>query len=316
MEIFITGIAGFIGSAIAKLLVNQSQFDEIGGLLLPGENTSLIDEFSSDLTLETASLLDFETIRDVIKKHQPNIIIHLAALSTVRQSFERALFFQEVNYLGTVNLVEAAIGLETQFKVFVFASTADVYGRQTIREPFSESTIPFPTNPYAVSKWAAEKYLEMAGMSREFPYIVLRPANTYGRSHTFSFVIEYLISSMLKGENPQLGTPGAIRDFIHRDDHVEAYMTALNANRHGTYNVGSGLERSLLDIAQFIAEEVGFEGTIHQGFPENYPLRPTAVDYVSLDITKITKELGWKPKIGLEEGIQRTIKEISQNLRQ
>jgi len=321
--LLITGSTGFIGSHLVKKLVDKYQVialvspSDIGVRPLP-ENASI----------EYADIGDFDLVKKILSKNQPKIILHLAALSPVRYSFENSGIYQKVNYLATINLVQAAMKIEN-FEKFVYASTMETYGWQPIKKLFTENLSLHPDSPYAVSKVAAEKYIQMVTRAFNFPAVVLKACNTFGRKNEKGYIVEYIVTEMLKGRNPQLGTPGAVRDLMYIDDHVNGYLKATEFKMPEikemnnilekdpiafTFNLGNGLEFTMREIAQKIGEIIGFKEEIKTGFPKDYPWRPSTAPYLSLNANKANKLLEWKPKVFLEEGLQKTIEFWKENL--
>ncbi len=142
---------------------------------------------------------------------------------------------------------------------------------------------------------------------------ILRPANSYGRKFDTSFMIEYLITQMLKGERIYIGAPDSIRDYMYVDDHVNAYVLAMrNAKAKGqVYNVGTTVGVSNKELALMIAKKIGFDKKkiVTGSYPTGYPYRPLISDQTSivLDSAKIRKDLNWTPKIPLDEGLDNVI---------
>lgn len=318
-KILLTGITGFIGSELARKLSETGNY-EIYGLVrhYSGHYPSTAQDFGPNVRLVTGNLMDHIRIRKLILDLQPIFVVHVGASTPVRYSFESPIEYQQIDYLATVNLVHSVLELPSQrFQKLIFASTMEVYGWQNSREPFLENIPLHPASPYAVSKVAAEKYIEMAGKAYDLPYIMLRPCNTYGRKHNASFIVEYLITSMLRGKTPFIGSPDAVRDLMYVDDHVEAYLTVLQSTiTEGTFNFGGGSTKTMGELAEMIKELTGYMGDIKKEFPENYPFRPIVEDFLSLNATRARSKLGWTPKVSLEEGLRRTIefwqKEISE----
>jgi GDP-mannose 4,6-dehydratase len=312
-KVLITGILGFIGSHLAERLVDEGY--EVYGVVrrVANRNLEIIKRILKDVTLVTGDITDYVSIRNALKTANPDIIIHLAALTPVRDSFERPFEYQQANLLGTMNVVHAMLELpDPQTRKLIAASTAEVYGLQET-EPLKESLALRPTSPYAVSKAAADLYLQMMFHTSNINGTILRPTNTYGRKFDNSFMIEYLVTQMLKGEKVYIGAPHSVRDYMYVNDHVNAYMLAIrNAKAKGqVYNVGTGIGTSNKELAETIAEKVGYEKKriTFGSYPPGYPYRPLISDQASivLDSTKIKKELNWSPQVHLSEGIDKSI---------
>lgn len=321
--IFISGATGFIGSHLVEKLVDQ--FDVVA--LIPSSDIG-IRKLPKGVWVEYGDLEDFIKIKEILAKVEPTIIIHLAAITPVRFSFENPEIYQKVNYLATVNLVNEAVKIPNLEK-FIFASTMEIYGWQTVRKPFKENLTPYPDSPYAVSKLAAERYIQMVSCALGFPAIILRPCNTFGRKNERGYLVEYLITEMLKGKSPYLGSPEAVRDLMYVTDHINGYLCALNFTLPQreeikkivreeptafTFNIGNGYEFTVKEIALKIKKLIGFGGEIKEGFPKDYPLRPAVAPYLSLDASKAKNLLGWQPKVSLEEGLKMTIEYWKENL--
>jgi nucleoside-diphosphate-sugar epimerase len=142
---------------------------------------------------------------------------------------------------------------------------------------------------------------------------IMRPANSYGRKFDNSFLVEYLVTQMLKDEDVYIGAPDSIRDYMYVDDHVSAYMLAINSKKADgqIFNAGTGIGISNKQLAESVAERIGYDKKrIKYGsYPPGYPFRPTISDqpYIVLDAAKIKKTLNWSPTVGLNEGIDKTI---------
>lgn len=312
-KVLTTGILGFIGSHLAEKLVDEGC--EVYGVVRRVANRSLevIKKILKDITLITGDITDYMSIRNALKTANPDIIVHLAALTPVRDSFERPFEYQQANLLGTMNVAHAMLELpDLQTRKLVAASTAEVYGLQE-REPLKEALTLRPTSPYAVSKAAADLYLQMMFHTYSLNGTVLRPANTYGRKFDTSFIIEYLVTEMLKGEKVYIGAPNSVRDYMYVDDHVNAYLLAIkNAKpKCQVYNGGTGVCTSNKELAEMIAEKIGYDKKriVFGSYPPGYLYRPPISDqpFIVLESSKIKKELNWAPKVPLSEGIAKVI---------
>jgi nucleoside-diphosphate-sugar epimerase len=321
--LLITGSTGFIGSHLTPELVEKYQVVSI----LPSSDIGM-RPLPKNVSIEHADLENFERIKEILLKIEPQIIIHLAAITPVRHSFENPYVYQKINYLATINLVETAVKIKN-FEKFIFASTMETYGWQPERKPFKENLPLYPDSPYAVSKVAAERYVQMAGHVFGFPGIILKPCNTFGRKNEMGYIVEYLIGEMLKGKNPQIGTPEAVRDLMYVTDHLNAYLKALEFTLPEsdqikqilaknptafTFNIGNGYEFTVREIAQKIGEIIGFKGEIKIGFPKDYPWRPSVAPYLSLDASRAREVLKWRPEVSLEEGFRKTIEYWKENI--
>jgi GDP-mannose 4,6-dehydratase len=313
VKVLITGILGFIGSNLAKRLVSDGC--EIYGVVrrVASRNLEGIKEICQDITLVSGDISDYVSVRNAVKTVNPDVIFHLAALSPVRDSFERPFEYQQANYIGTMNVAHSMLELQDpQTRKLIAASTAEVYGLQK-NKPMSEELSLNPLSPYAVSKAAGDLYLRMMFNSFSLNGTILRPTNSYGRKFDNSFIIEYLITQMLKGNKIYIGSPDSIRDYMYVDDHVNAYVLAMkNPQAIGQiYNVGTTIGVSNKELALMIAEKLGFSKAdiVLGSYPSGYPFRPQVSDQPSivLDSTKIKKELNWEPTVSLNEGLDKVV---------
>jgi len=312
-RILITGIMGFIGIHLAKKLVDQSV--EVYGVVrrVASRNMEVIRDLMQDVTLISGDVSDYVSTLNAVKTANPDVIFHLGALSPVRDSFERPFEYQHVNYIGTMNIAHSLLTLQDpQTRKIIAASTAEVYGIQS-NEPLKESLSLYPSSPYAVSKAAADLYLQMMFNSFNLNGTILRPTNTYGRKFDTSFMVEYTITQMLKGNKVYVGSPDSVRDYMYVDDHVNGYLLSMADKKANgqVYNVGTSIGVSNKELAIMIADKVGFDkkNLVLGSYPPGYPYRPLISDQSSIvmDATKMRKELGWKPTVTLAEGIDKVI---------
>lgn len=304
MKIFITGHNGFIGTHLVSRL-----------------------EKNHDLYYLTSDLRDHSTVLEELLACNPDIIVHLAARTEVQDSFYEQITFSEINYVGTVNLIEAAKEC-SNLKNFVFASTMEVYGWQPVsdlikrgvEEPgdifaFDEYTIPNPNAPYAVAKYACEKYLEYAHRSYGLPFTAIRQTNAYGRKDNDFFVTEQIITQMLKGDVVNLGYAEPYRNFIYIDDLLDAWQTVietLDKCNGDIFCIGPNNPIKIRKYVDMIAEKLNWAGTVNW---DTKPPRPGEIFLLNSTNAKITEKLGWEPKISLSEGLDRTIEVWKNNLK-
>jgi nucleoside-diphosphate-sugar epimerase len=296
MKLLLTGSSGFIGSHISPLLAHQFE----------------VHHLSSDL-------LDHSAVVEEVLRVSPDIIVHLAARTEVEQSFYEQVTFSEINYVGTVNLIEAAARIPN-FKNFVFASTMEVYGWQPISDDvknniipkefvaFDEHTQPNPNAPYAVAKYAVEKYLEYMHRSCDFPFSAIRQTNSYGRKDNNFFVTEQIITQMLA--NPveiNLGYSEPYRNFIYIDDLLDAWIAVItnpDKVQGKIFTIGPDSPIKIRDYASLIARKIGWTGTINW---DKKPVRQGEIYWLNSNHNLITQTLGWEPKTSLSDGLDRTI---------
>jgi len=311
-KVLITGVTGFIGSHLAKELLKRG--DKVYGVVRHTSHRNLkpIQTILDKIVLITGDLTSLYSMKNVMRSVDPDYIFHLAAISPVRYSFEHPFQYEVTNYVGTMNVIHALLKLpDYDRRRLVIASTGEVYGLQE-EKPFKEDLPLRPTSPYAVSKASADMYARMASLVYGIDCVVLRPTNTYGRRFQTGFIVEYVVTSMLRGTTVYIGASDSIRDYIYVSDHVRAYLLAMEKERARgqVYNVGSGCGISNKELASTISNIISFKGKIVFGmYPPGYPTRPIVSDqpYLVLDSTKINKDLKWVPKVSLDKGLREVI---------
>ena len=296
MKLLLTGSSGFIGSHLRPLL--EAQFD--------------VYNLISDLR-------DHEAIAKEVAAFSPEIIVHLAARTEVEKSFYEQVAFSEINYVGSVNLIEAASRLPN-LKNFVFASTMEVYGWQPISDEvvkniipkeyvaFDEHTQPNPNAPYSVAKYGVEKYLEYMHRSCGFPFSAVRQTNCYGRKDNNFFITEQIISQMLANPNEiNLGYAEPYRNFIYIDDLLDVWMEIITHPEKVQgliFTLGPDNPIKIRDYVNLIANKMQWTGTINW---DTKPKRQGEIYWLNSNCNLITKTLGWKPKTSLNDGLDKTI---------
>ncbi|RLE44330.1 hypothetical protein DRJ19_00590 [Candidatus Woesearchaeota archaeon] len=310
MRILVTGATGFIGSRLCERLVEEGY--DVWGLVRFTSNKRRIPDgikvFSADLT-------DPFSVAEAVKFIRPQAVFHLGAITPVSESFRQPKLYMETNYGGTINLAEACRKYCEDLRLFAFASTSEVYGNQ-IHFPVSEYNTPKPNTPYSISKYAAELYLRnYMHEAYKFPVVVARPFNTYGRAlvNQPHFVVEKIIVNMLKGvEKLSLGNPKIERDFMFREDHVNAYLSILQAIESGNfnsfgeaYNFCTGSCISIGTLVETIKSLTGWDGEVvwytH--------VRPCDIACLWGDYSKAKNTFNWQPKYDLTSGLKQAIKE-------
>jgi len=302
MKVLITGVNGFLGGYLASRLIKRGI--EVHGLYLGDEKQK-----DDRIICHRGDLLDYEAMGEILKGINPDFIYHLAAKTEVEKSFYDPIQFSEVNYCGTVNLIEKAKDL-TNLKLFVMASTMETYGWQPKPwKAFTEETEQHPNAPYAVAKIGCEKYLEYAGRAYKFPYTILRQTNTYGRWDNEFFVVEQIITQMLKNEDKiNLGYREPYRNFLYIDDLIDLYEVILDnpdKARGQTFCCGPNNALTIEELVDKIAEILDWRGSVEWN---TKPKRVGEIYYLNSSPAKAKRILGWEPKVSLTEGLKRTIK--------
>lgn len=260
-------------------------------------------------------------INKTLPEINPEIIIHLAALTPVSLSYERPIEYTETNYIGTLNLAHAAMKC-TNLRMFIYNSTSECYGIQE-DFPINESAELRPNTPYAVSKAAAEMYFKYyLGPGYNFPYFLFTPFNSYGRKDTNHFVIESIVTQMLSGDIVHIGDIRPVRDFVHIDDVMAAYDKVINGVENivgdkyimtnTKMNVCTGRGISIESLLGLVAQELDWNGTVK---PQTTYHRPTEIPKLIGDNTYAQMTFHWRPEIELEDGIRKTIEYWREKLR-
>ncbi len=322
MRIFVTGMTGFLGHQLSQILLTEGH--TLGTLarniaasdrttasntesMIRGEKQSGISYYFGDLT-------DYLNIHDVLSNFKPDVIIHLAAQTSVAYSFTHITEVFNVNFLGAVNMAEAARRAVPKLKRFIFSGSAEEYGIQT-KFPAKETAELHAASPYAVAKIATEKHLKYLYDAYGFPAIIFRNANSYGRKHNHQFVIESMIYQMLKGKSPvKLGDPTPYRDFIFQPDLLSAYVLAATSNNKKllgeSINIGTRKSISIRQLAEKIRKITGYKGKIQWN---SFPKRSLEIPKLELDNSKAKKLLKWKPKYTLDQGLKITASYYTNN---
>lgn len=250
-------------------------------------------------------LRDHFAVRKIVREIQPEVVIHLASISPVSYSYERPIEVIQTNFIGTVNLAEPCLREAPHFTHFLFAGTSEEYGNQE-NVPVKETAELRPNSPYAVSKVAADKYLQFMRDAYGFPVTILRNFNTYGRKNNTHFIVERIIAQMLQGETVRLGDPTPVRDFIYIDDHVNSYLMCLdNEKTKGeVLNFCSGQGVLIKQLVDLVSELADFKGELVWN---TIPARPLDIKVLIGDYSKAKRILGWTPKYTLKEGLKKTI---------
>ncbi len=304
-KVLVTGATGFIGKELTKKLTDMRKY-EVHVLERYVTGRYKMDE--SGVKKHYATLTDYVAIKRIIRKLQPQYMIHLAAVSPVAFSYDNYIEVTETNYLGTINLAEVCFREVSNFKQFIMSGTSEEYGMtlNTKTQRLTEDSNLHPNSPYAVSKVAADLYLRYMHEAYGFPCTILRPFNTYGRSDNNHFFIERTISQMLKNKEVTLGDPNAIRDWLFIDDHVDGYIKALgNKKAIGeTIQLCTGKGYTTKETAEIIAKLVGYMGKIRWNATQK---RPLDAKILIGDNSKAKQLMGWEPRYSLKEGLKKTI---------
>jgi UDP-glucose 4-epimerase len=296
----VTGGAGFIGSHV------------VDALLADGYEVTVVDDLSSgdaarvpaDAKLVELDIVDAPALDALVAEVAPRAIFHLAAQSSVVVSVENPGRDCEVNVRGTLNVLEAAGRIEAPV---VFTSTGGALYGDDAPMPTAEDRIPAPLSPYGASKWAAEAYVNTWSLSSGIPHAVCRLGNVYGprqSPHGEAGVVAIFSNHLYTGKTPKLyghGTP--TRDYVYVADVVSALLTA--SGRSGTYNIATSVETDVATVWSELSKAAG-----KQIEPELADLRPGELTHSRLDIARAERELGWRPRVPIAEGLRLTYESL------
>ena len=309
MKSVVTGGAGFIGSHLVDALIARG--DEVLVLddFSTGKHENLAAAVDLGATAQELDITDSGAVLDAIGSYSPQRVFHLAAQIDVRKSMADPGFDVRLNVLGTVNVLEAAARASAERFVFT-SSGGTVYGEGAGREdelPFLEDAPKRPDSIYGQSKLAAEGYAELYSRERGLPGVTLRLGNVYGPRQdpaTEAGVVAIFSELARDGGRPTVfGTGEQTRDYVHVADVVAAMLAADGSDRPGPFNVGTGVETTVLDLVELVASASGrddFE-------PEFEPPREGEVDRNVLDTTLAGREIGWQAERTISAGLEETL---------
>lgn len=297
MKILVTGGAGFIGSHLVDALVAAGHQVVVVDNLRTGKR----EQVNSAAVFENVDIVK-PTLVDVVSEHKPEVIFHLAAQGDVRYSVTDPVPDAEINILGSVNLLHAA--RQRQVRRIIFSSSGGaIYGDTAVR-PTPETHPAAPASPYGIGKLTVEHYLRV---ERQFGLstISLRYGNVYGprqRADGEAGVVAIFADRLLRGQPAVINGDGAqTRDFVYVADVVAANLAALASAVEGEFNIGTGREVTIRELAAMLRQQVG-RGDFTHG-----PAKPGEQQTSSLDCSLARRTLGWQPTVTLEEGIANTV---------
>ena len=349
-NILITGGAGFIGSHVVRLFVNKYPDYHIVNLDLltyAGNLANLKDiETKPNYTFVRADICDYERMVEILREHQIDGIIHLAAESHVDRSIKDPFTFARTNVMGTLSLLQAAKvcwNSEWEGKRFYHISTDEVYGALSMNHPegveppfsttasssehhlaygddfFYETTKYNPHSPYSAAKASSDHFVRAYHDTYGLPTIVTNCSNNYGPYQFPEKLIPLFINNIRKGKPlPVYGKGENVRDWLYVEDHARAIDLIFHEGKVAeTYNIGGFNEWKNIDLIKVMIKTVDRL----LGNPEGYSER--LITYVTdrlghdaryaIDSTKLQKELGWEPSLQFEEGIEKTVRWYLEN---
>ena len=322
--ILVTGGAGFIGSAVVRRLVaGGHRVINLDKLTYSGNLNSLRDVADApNYRFVHADIDDLEIVAALLAEHQVNAIMHLAAESHVDRSIDAPAIFVETNVVGTVALLNAALGYwrtlsDAKRSTFRFhhISTDEVFGDLPFDSGlFTEDTPYAPSSPYSASKAAADHFVRAWHETYGLPVVLSNCSNNYGPYHFPEKLIPLVILNALEGKSlPVYGKGENVRDWLHVDDHAEALELVVTRGAIGeSYNVGGRAERTNLQVVEAICDLLDQRRPLANGQPRRSLIafvadRPGHDRRYAIDASKIERELGWRAIRSFEDGLAETI---------
>jgi nucleoside-diphosphate-sugar epimerase len=301
----ITGIAGFIGSSLARAVLAQG--DEVRGIdNFSTGNRANLDEILREIDFREVDLLDLDALHDACRG--VDYIFHEAAIPSVPKSVLDPLGSNRANVDGTVYLLVAA--RDAKVKRVVYAASSSAYG-DTPSLPKHEGMVPNPNSPYGVAKLAGEYYMTSFYRCYGLETVSLRYFNIFGPrqdpTSPYSGVLAKFITQMLDGEQPTIFGDGAqSRDFTYIENAVKANLLAIQAPASQAagrvFNVATGERADLNQAFELLKKITGYSGNVKYA-----PARSGDVKHSLADLLRIEKHLGYKPTVNFEEGLRRTV---------
>ena len=322
MKILVTGGAGFIGSAVVRLAIARGHSAvNVDALTYAAclENVASVSK-SPQYFFEHADIRDRNALDTIFKKHQPDAVMHLAAESHVDRSIDGPADFIETNVNGTFNMLEAARsywqahGKPETFR-FHHISTDEVYGSlpSDPSAQFTEETPYDPRSPYSASKASSDHLVSAWHATYGLPVVLTNCSNNYGPYHFPEKLVPVIILNALAGKPlPIYGNGTNIRDWLFVEDHADALLLVLEKGAIGrSYNIGGEIERTNLELVQGLCKVLDrlkprTAGTYADliTFVQD---RPGHDARYAIDPSRIRDELGWRPSVTIEEGLEKTV---------
>jgi dTDP-glucose 4,6-dehydratase len=324
MKIIVTGGAGFIGSAVIRQYINDTEHEVVNldALTYAGNLESLAEvDADSRYTFEHVNICDAEELARVFKQHEPDAVMHLAAESHVDRSIDGPAAFIQTNIVGTYNLLNVAkkywdslVGGKKKSFRFHHVSTDEVYGDLEGKGYFTEETSYEPSSPYSASKASSDHLVRAWHRTYEFPVVITNCSNNYGSYQFPEKLIPLVTLNALEGKPlPIYGKGDQVRDWLHVDDHARALRLVLAKGKNGeTYNIGGHNEKTNLEVVKTICRLLDkrmpdSSHVPHESLITYVADRPGHDLRYAIDADKIAAELGWTPEETFDSGIEKTI---------
>ena len=325
MKLLVTGGAGFIGSAVVRLAVSRGhEVVNLDALTYAACLENVASVSAGPLyTFEQADIRDLPALEAIFQKHQPDAVMHLAAESHVDRSIDGPRAFIETNVMGTYNMLQAARhywegrGKPKAFR-FHHISTDEVFGSLGATGQFTEETPYDPRSPYSASKASSDHLVRAWNETYGLPVVLTNCSNNYGPFHFPEKLIPVVILSALAGKPiPIYGKGENVRDWLYVEDHADALLLVLEKGALGrSYNIGGENERSNLELVQTICtilDALKPASEPYANLIEFVSDRPGHDLRYAIDPTRIREELGWRPSVTVEEGLEKTVRWYLEN---
>jgi len=332
MKILVTGGAGFIGSAVIRNIIKNTQ-DEVLNIdkLTYAGNLESLSEIDTDprYHFQQVDICDGDRLTEIFKDFKPDAVMHLAAESHVDRSIDGPAEFITTNIVGTYTLLEVTrkywLELDEENKAsfkFHHISTDEVYGDlEGTTDLFTETTSYAPSSPYSASKASSDHLVRAWHRTYGLPTVVTNCSNNYGPYHFPEKLIPLVILNALDGKAlPIYGKGDQIRDWLFVEDHAKALYKVLTEGQVGeTYNIGGHNEKQNIEVVKTICkilDELKPQNN-HQSYEKLITFvkdRPGHDLRYAIDASKIAKDLGWKPEETFETGIRKTVEWYLNNL--
>jgi len=319
MKLLVTGGAGFIGSAVVRMAVSRGH--EVVNLdaLTYAACLANVDSISDSplYSFEQVDIRDRSAIDEVFRKYQPDSVMHLAAESHVDRSIDGPGDFVETNINGTFNMLEAARSYwvsndkPENFR-FHHISTDEVFGSLGESGKFLETTSYDPRSPYSASKAASDHLVRAWHETYDLPVVLTNCSNNYGPYHFPEKLVPVVILNALAGKDiPIYGNGDNVRDWLFVEDHADALLLVLEKGKLGrSYNIGGENEKTNLELVEIICGLLDAKVPKERSYKEQIKFiadRPGHDQRYAIDPTRIREELGWKPSVTVDQGLEKTV---------